>query len=75
MQTMFTPRVEEAPQGVFLPLVHVVGWYRSRRVNHAFKVPGSADTQEAALQLARLHTQRLTVAHHRSSSKMVGAMR
>jgi len=75
MQTTFTPRVEEAPQGVFLPLVHVVGWYRLRLVNHAFKVPGSADTHEAALQLAKLHTQRLAVAHHRSSSKMVGAMR
>ncbi|OGA77198.1 hypothetical protein [Hydrogenophaga sp.] len=75
MQTTYTPRVEEAPQGVFLPIVHVVGWYRLKLVNHPFKMPGSADTHEEALQLARLHTQRLVVAHHRSSAKIADTMR
>ena len=75
MQTTFTPRIEEAPEGVFLPLVHIVGPYQSRLVNHAFKVPGSADTWEGAMQLARLHTQRMATAHQRSSSKIAGLMR
>ncbi len=74
MQTTFTPQVEEAPQGVFLPLVHVVGWYRSKLVNHSFKVTGSADTREEAMQLARMHTHRLASPHHRSSSKMAGVI-
>ncbi|WP_157572253.1 hypothetical protein [Hydrogenophaga taeniospiralis] len=72
MQTTFTPCVAEAPEGVFLPLVHVAGWYQSRQVDHPFKATGSANTHEAALQLARMHVQRMVIAHQRSSSKMVG---
>lgn len=75
MQTTFTPRVEEAPAGVFLPLVHVAGWFRSKLTDHSFKVPGSADTHEGAMQLARMHSQAMAIEHQRSSSKMAGVMR
>lgn len=75
MKTTFTPRIEEAPQGVFLPVVTVVGWYRSRLTDHTFRMTGSADTHEGAMQLARMHAYRLASLHHRSRSNMAGVMR
>lgn len=75
MQTTFTPRIEETPEGVFLPLVQIVGPYQARLVIDAFKAPGSADTREGAMQLARLHAECMTMAHQRSSSKMAGPKR
>lgn len=75
MQTTFTPRVEEVPTGVFLPFIHVTGWYQSKRVNHSYKVTGSANTPEGAMQLARMQAHSMATRYHRSSSKIRAGMR
>lgn len=53
-----TPMALLVRPGVYAPMVHISGMYEGRRTNQARLLVGYAQTQEGALQLAKLQSKR-----------------